>query len=172
MKKLATLLTLVILAGMVSCSKPKANNAVNNTSPAKCENKPPSINQLEEWISNNSDSVQIWYFKTTAFAHSQNVNGSWKKWSNWEDSDMLLTMDLTNDIITIYSPKPQTYTIYSNPEKGYDSDGDYKIVFDFIDQDEDHGAMWLMQRKSGASEIYIFFANIKWCYRVKRVTEQ
>ena len=172
MKKFATLFALVVLAGMVSCSKPKANNAVNNTSPAKCENKPSPINQPgdqpEEWICNNSDSVQILYFKTTSFATS----GYRSAWSDWEDSDIPLTMDLNNDIITIYSQKPQTYKIYSNPEKGYDSDGDYKIVFKFIDQNDDYGTMWLIQRKSGASEIYIFFADIKWCYRVIRVTEQ
>lgn len=120
-------------------------------------------------ISSVSASAQTWYFRTTAFAQSQKVNGYWKEWSSWQDSDMSLTMNLDNDVIKIYSPKPQTYKIYSNPEKGYDSDGDYKIVFKFIDQDGDYGTMWLLQRKSGASEVYIFFANIKWCYRVRRV---
>lgn len=116
-------------------------------------------------------SAQVLNFKTTAYASTtyNSYYQKWNKWSSWEDSDMLLTINLNNDRVTIYSPVTQLYVIYKHVGNYYDSDGDYNMVFKFIDQDSDYGTMRLLQRTSGASEIYVEFANVKWCYRVIRI---
>lgn len=114
---------------------------------------------------------QILKFRTTAFAsNSYNYyTQRWTGWSSWENSDMLLTINLNNDVVTIYSPKTQIYSIYDFDGEFYDSDGDYNMVFWFIDQDYDKGKMKLLQRTSGASEVYIEFSDLRWCYRVVRI---
>lgn len=110
---------------------------------------------------------QVMGFRTTAYAQKEKVYGYWSSWSDWEDSDMLLTIDLNTDVVTIYSPRTQIYSIYNVEDPYYDSDGDYNLVLKFIDQDYDRGTMRLLQRVSGASEVYIEFANVMWVYRVR-----
>lgn len=113
-------------------------------------------------------SSQTINFKTISFAEKEYnySTQSWEAWSSWEDSNMLLTIDMSNDIVTIYSPKVQIYQIYSSNGSYYDDDDDLHVLFKFVDQDGDNGTMRLLQRTSGSSEIYIEFSNIKWCYRV------
>lgn len=50
----------------------------------------------------------------------------------------------------------------------YDTDGDYNMVYKFVDQDGDRGTMKLLMRANGQSEIYIMFNNVKRCYIVER----
>lgn len=118
-----------------------------------------------------SSFSQVLTFRTTLFATNEYnyYSQRWSGWSNWEKSDMLLTIDLSNDIITIFSPVTQVYKIYSYEESYRDSDGDVHIKYKFVDQDGDYGTLKLLQRANGASEIYIYFNNISWCYRVLRI---
>lgn len=115
-----------------------------------------------------SSYSQTLHYRTVAFStNSYNTyTSSWSGWSEWEESDMLLTMDLDTDIVTIYSPITQVYYLQKFVTSFYDSDGDFHIIIKFIDQDKDIGTLRLLQRKSGESEVYIEFGNIKFCYRV------
>lgn len=114
-------------------------------------------------------NAQVLNFKTTGFSYKYKDGYSWTNWSALEKSNMSLTIDMNNDIVTIYSPNVQVYGIYSHEGNYYDSDGDYNMVFKFIDQDGDYGTMSLIQRVNGHSEVYIRFSNIQWCYRVIRL---
>lgn len=114
-------------------------------------------------------SAQVVNFRTTAYAQKTKTYGTWSSWSDWQSSNMLITVDLNNDIVTVYSPKTQIYAVYESVSNYYDSDGDYNMVFRFIDQDYDYGIMRLLQRTSGHSEIYIEFSNMMWVYRVRRL---
>lgn len=111
---------------------------------------------------------QVLTFKSTAFACNVYSNGYWSGWSDWEDSNLYITMNLNTDVVTIYSPVKQIYHIYKSEGEYYDEDGDYNADFSFIDNDLDKGTMKLLQRKTGVSEIYIYFANVTWCYTVVR----
>ena len=118
-----------------------------------------------------SVSAQVIKFRTVAYSENRydfNLQ-RWNGWSDWEKSNMLLTIDLQNDVIKVYSPTPQIYKVYESGESYYDSDGDLNILFNFIDQDYDKGVVRLLQRRSGSSEIYIEFLNVRWCYRVLRL---
>lgn len=114
---------------------------------------------------------QVIKFKTVAYAENKYdyYTQKWSGWSDWERSGMLLTIDLQNDLVTIYSPVTQVYRIYRAEESYYDSDGDFNLPFKFIDQDGDKGTLKLLQRTSGSFEIYIEFLNVRWCYRVIRL---
>lgn len=116
-------------------------------------------------------NAQVLQFKTTSYAENRYnyTTQKWSGWSRWEPSNMLLTIDLNSDIITVYSPKTQIYVIYKAEASYTDSDGDLHVPFKFIDQDGDRGTIKLLQRKSGSSEVYIEFSNIRWCYQVIRL---
>ena len=100
----------------------------------------------------------------------KNSQGLWEDWSKWEDSDVQITMDLTTDIVTIYSKDKQVYQITDYVESSTDSDGDDIVKLRFVDQDGDQGTMRLIERNSeNRSEIYIDFNNITWVYEVRRI---
>lgn len=113
-------------------------------------------------------SAQVIKFRTVAYAENKYnyYTQKWSGWSDWEKSNMLLTFDLKNDRIIVYSPVTQIYRIYKAEESYYDSDGNFNMPFRFIDQDGDNGVLKLLQRVSGSSEIYIEFLNVRWCYKV------
>ena len=100
-----------------------------------------------------SASSQIQQYRTQAFSYKQQNYD----WSDWEESNMLVIFDFSTDIVTIYSPTTQYYQIISQPQSGYDSDGEGYVKFRFIDQDGDQGTLKLMIR------------NITWCYVVRRI---
>ena len=116
-------------------------------------------------------SAQVLKYRTVAFAENQyNYNTQrWSGWSDWASSNMLLTIDLQQDIVKIYSPVIQTYKIFEAESNFYDSDGDLNLVYRMYDQDYDRGKLRLLQRTSGSSEVYIEFADIKWCYSVRKL---
>lgn len=108
---------------------------------------------------------QVLTYRTTAYA----AKARGGEWSAWQNSNMRLVINMNTDVVTIYSPKVQVYSIYKNVSNYYDSDGDCNMVFKFRDQDGDYGTLRLLQRLNGASEVYIEFSNIRWCYRVIRI---
>lgn len=115
-----------------------------------------------------SVSAQVINLKTTAFTFKEynRYTKQWSEWSKWQSSNMLVTINANNDKIIIYSPSIQIYRVYGRANQYYDYDGEYNTVFDFIDQDNDKGQIRLLKRKSGNVELYVEFANVKWCYRV------
>lgn len=93
-------------------------------------------------------------------------NGYWNNWSDWESTEVLITID--SSLITIYSQKIQSYQIISNGNS-YIEEGIKCIDFKFIDQDGDRGTMTFATKPSGQSEIYIRFKNVQWVYIVIRI---
>lgn len=113
-------------------------------------------------------SAQTQWYK--GYQYSQryvNTYGNWTSWSDWSICNIPIKFDLNSDVITIYSKKTQIYKVYKS-DSYVDSDGETVVRFYFIDQDLDYGHMRLMIRSNGASQIYIDFKDISWCYNVKR----
>lgn len=110
-------------------------------------------------------------FKTTQYASASVINGRYY-WGDWENSNMILSMNLNTDQIIIYSPKTQVYQIYATYNDGniyFDSDGGSNIRFYVIDQDYDKGSIRLRVERNGNSQIYIDFSNVAWVYNVVRI---
>lgn len=114
-------------------------------------------------------SAQTISFRTTSYTYKEMGYYGWTDWKPYQSSNMLITMDLTNDVVTIYSPKTQIYAIYSYNGSYVDSDGDQISKYSFVDQDGDIGQMRLVIRRNGTSELYIDFSNIIWVYSVIRL---
>lgn len=115
-----------------------------------------------------TSSAQIISFRTTAFSHKERTTHGWSSWSNWESDCSLMTMDLTNDMIVIYTQKTQYYNIISIGSHYREGNAEIQ-EFGFIDQDGDRGTFRLVMRSTGRSEVYIAFNNVTWGYIVKRL---
>ena len=78
---------------------------------------------------------------------------------------MLVTIDFINDIIRIYSPVHQKYTITQYIKNYTDYYGGKQVEFRFIDQDYDYGTMRLRLEANGNAQIYIDFIDVM-CYNI------
>lgn len=113
--------------------------------------------------------AQVYYYRTTEFAYKQAYSdGTWTNWSDWEDSNLLVVINFSQDIVKINSPTKQIYHITKYIRNYTDNSGGKQVEFSFIDQDYDRGNMRLRIEKNGNSQIYIDFANIMWVYNVVR----
>lgn len=119
-------------------------------------------------ISMVSASAQVLNFRTTSYTYKENYGYGWSNWAPFENSNLLITINLNTDVVTIYSSKIQRYQIIDYIGTTTDQDGDTTIKYRFIDQDGDYGHMRLVQRNGSKSEIYIDFRNVIWVYSVIR----
>lgn len=112
------------------------------------------------------------FFKTTGFAMKQKYsNGVWSNWTDWQDSDMYITMNLETDVVKVFSPETQVYRITEHVRNYTDDSGGKQAEYRFIDQDGDRGSMRLRIEKNGNNQIYIEFADVMWVYNVRRISE-
>lgn len=113
------------------------------------------------------DSIR--YYTTTSFSIKKVVNGEWTDWSEWEESGMIITMNITKDVVEILSPKAQIYNITENKGLYFDQEDGRNVNFSFVDQDGDKGTMRLRIEKNGNSQMYIEYANVMWVYNLIRI---
>lgn len=118
-----------------------------------------------------SSFAQVQWYQTTGFKKANVYNGTYSWPSQWETSNMKVSIDLDNDLITIYSPRTQVYAIYDTYNNGNayrDSGGGQTVKFYAVDQDYDKCTIRLRVESNGNSQIYVDFSNVAWVYNVRR----
>ena len=99
------------------------------------------------------DSIR--YYETTSFSMKKVVKGEWTDWSEWEESGMIITMNLTKDVVEILSPKAQIYNITENKGLYFDQEDGRNVNFSFVDQEGYKGVIRLRIEKNSNSQMYI-----------------
>lgn len=110
----------------------------------------------------------VMLFRTTKFASADIYNGQYY-WGNWQKSDLLVSMDVINDIITVHSKYRQTYYVMKHGETYNDPGGGQQVMLYVIDQDKDQGTVRLRIDRNGTAQIYVDFTNMAWVYNVVRI---
>ena len=116
----------------------------------------------------NAQYYSTQWYKTTAFA-SQTYNyytQSWNNWTSWQDSNVNIKFDLSNDIISIYSTQTQVYSVFNVGTAYIDTGGGRQIKFNARDGDGDRADIRLRIEKNGNSQIYVDYADMRWVYNV------
>jgi len=117
-----------------------------------------------------SSSAQTYSYRSTSFAIKYvDDNGRWTDWSDWQNSDLLITINFDNDIVKIYSQTRQVYKITEFVGSYTDTSGGKQVEFRFIDQDGDRGTMRLRVETNGNSQLYVQFNNCIWVYNVRKI---
>lgn len=114
-----------------------------------------------------SSKAQIQYYKTTAYAYAKIYNNKYY-WSDWYNSNIVLTINLNNDVITIYSPKIQSYKVYKVGSIENNRTIGSQLTFYVYDQDFDRGTIRLRVAPDKTSQIYVDFSDVAWVYNVIR----
>lgn len=116
---------------------------------------------------------QVTKFKTTSFSiKSKNeYTEKWTKWSEAEDVEILITFDLTNERIKIFSKEEQEYDIIKYFDKKIDEDGDETIKLQCVNEDGLKCIVRIVVLNSnyGQRQLYIDFADIMWVYDINKL---
>jgi hypothetical protein len=118
----------------------------------------------------NAQNYNTQWYKTTAFA-SQTYNyytSSWNNWTDWQKSNMNIKFDLNNDVIVIYSPQIQIYSVFNVGTPFTDSSGGQQVKFNAYDSEDDRVDIRLRIERNGNSQIYVDYADMRWVYNVVR----
>ena len=109
-------------------------------------------------------NAQVNYYQAKQFAIKYVNNGVWTDWSDWEDSNVMLSIDEENDLIKVYTENRQTYVVVKHNGSYTDSSGGKQIEFGVVDQDGDKGKVRLRLEKNGNAQLYVEFKDIMWVY--------
>lgn len=117
-------------------------------------------------ITISTQAGTLWY-RSTSFASAKIINNRYY-WGDWVDSDLAISIDLSNDVIIVYSQVRQIYKVVREGEVSTDNSGGQQITFPVIDQDSDRGAVRLRVESNGNAQIYVDFNDVAWVYNVVR----
>lgn len=110
---------------------------------------------------------QVYKLKTTSFTSMFKINEyKWSEWSDWEETSVLITIDLTKERVTIYSKEIQEYDIIEYEEVTYDKEGDKTVPFICVNKDGLKCRVRLIRlySKDETTQLYVDFSDVKWAY--------
>ncbi|MCS7212411.1 MAG: hypothetical protein NZ844_12385, partial [Chloroherpetonaceae bacterium] len=112
--------------------------------------------------------AQVYKLKSTGFSYKVKNGDTWSRWSDWEDSGLLITIDLDKARITIFSKDTQVYNIARNEGTSHDSDGDETLSLYCVDKKGLNCRVRLVQLHSqgGRLQLYVDYNDIMWGYNV------
>lgn len=117
--------------------------------------------------------AQVTKFKSSGFAtkFKNEYSGNWGKWSDFKETEVLITIDLTNERIKIFSKKEQVYDIIKYFDKETDSDGDETIEFQCVNEDglKCHVRFVILNSQNGRRQLYVDFSDVMWVYNIYRL---
>ena len=119
----------------------------------------------------NISFSQVIKFRTTSTASSSFVDKI-QKWGNWEEEsnskDILISMDITNERIKIYSKTEQVFDIIEYYAKTTDDDNDEVISFQCVDKDGSKCKFRIVTIKSqeNRKQLYVGYSDVTFLYNM------
>ena len=110
-----------------------------------------------------SMDAQTYKYKTTAFAYKTLGNHGWSRWTDWEQSSMLVVINADRDVITVYSQDPQEYDIIDYQGEERDSNGK-SIRYLCVNEDGLRCNIRLRKQYDGSIQLYVDFNDVMWVY--------
>ena len=117
---------------------------------------------------------QVTKFKTTSTAMST-YNDYSNKWREFESvsggSDILISIDLTNERVKIFSKREQILDIIKYYDKKTDRDGDETIAFLCVDSDglKCKVRYIILNSQEGRKQLYVGYSDVTYLYNIYRL---
>lgn len=115
----------------------------------------------------NEASAEVHKFKTTDFAYRTcDDDGDWSNWSDWEESSMLVVINIDEDEITIYSNETQEFDIYEYEGTDDSDKSDITMTMNCVDTDGLRCQIRLRTYEEG-EQLYVDYNNIMYVYNLE-----
>lgn len=95
-----------------------------------------------------------------------NENGTWGEWSDWEETNSLITYNVVNQRITIYGEPNRTFDIIDKKEVT-NSEGDKIFTMNCLGHNETKCIFIIHIEKEGNIQFYIYYDEAALVYNVK-----
>lgn len=92
-----------------------------------------------------------------------------EKWDPFEDTDILVSINLDGKKIKIYSKETQSYDIIKSEKKKLDKDGDETLRFYCEDQNGStcYVDFVVLNSRNGVRQLYIKYSDAQFVYNIK-----
>ena len=103
-----------------------------------------------------------------AFKYKNDKTQRWDQWSDWEDVDILVTIDSDPQRIKIFSEKEQIYDIIKYKGETTDSDGDITSEWICVNEDGRKCGVRIVKLNShnNIQQLYVDFADFIFVYNI------
>lgn len=117
--------------------------------------------------------AQVTKFRTNSFSMKtkNEKTKQWTKWSEAEKADILITIDIENNRIKIFSKGEQVYDIIKYYEKVTDDEGDETIQFQCVNEDglKCIVRFVILNSREGRRQLYVDFADVMIVYSIYKL---
>lgn len=113
-------------------------------------------------------SAQKYRFKTSSYSvMEQDTKGKWGKWSDFKDTNIIITLDGDKDRIVVNSQQTQLYNIETYG-RTIENDTDKTVTFNCIDNSGNRCVIEIITRKTQGNRIqfYINYPDLKIVYNI------
>ena len=86
------------------------------------------------------------------------------EWGEWEDCNIVITIDFDNDFIKVYSKRTQNYVVVSSGEQYEDAYGGVNIDMVAVDEEGIECNMRLRIQDDGIAQLYSYYSDVAWVY--------
>lgn len=113
-------------------------------------------------------NAQKYTYKSTAYAYKYvNEYGYWTDWTDWQSSNVKITIDTDTSILSIYSKTPQVYYLKEYLGRFEDEKGGIQHRWLIRDNEYLRAELRLRKELSGNLQLYIEYRDAMWVYNVK-----
>lgn len=101
--------------------------------------------------------------KASSFAIGERDSSGAIAWGEWEPTDIILTINLDDNFIKVYSQKEQNYVIVEYGEE-YREDEGTNINMTAVDEEGIECEILFRVQDDGEIQLYSFYSNVAWVY--------
>lgn len=120
-------------------------------------------------LSSNAIS-QVLKFRSYSFSVKYQERNYWSKWSEPEETSVLIVFNLEKERVSIFSKETQEYDIIEAYKKVIDSDGDEVYKYVCIDKNGlKCNIRWIFLKSQSRWQVYVDYKDMMWVYNVKLI---
>jgi hypothetical protein len=115
---------------------------------------------------------QFYKYKSTSVSMRFKLDeNKWSDWSEPEEAIILLTIDVNNDRITVYSKETQIYEILEYKDKTTDEDGDDVLSHYCLDKNggKCFVKLFVLNSQNKRKQLYVFYNDMQWVYNINYI---
>ncbi|MCQ2289285.1 MAG: hypothetical protein MJZ74_09330 [Muribaculaceae bacterium] len=118
------------------------------------------------WLWAGIASSQVTNYSTNRLYSSENTSQGWTQWTSEQTCDTPITIDWTNETVTVEGNATQSYNLLYQDDAYTDASGNEVCSYRLVDQYGDRGEMKMTTSDNGDTQIVIEFQDVRWCYDV------
>lgn len=111
-----------------------------------------------------SASAQTYRYRASSYAFGERNSYGNIVWDEWEDCNVIITIDLDRDFIKVYSKREQNYVIVHCGDEYTDNSRGKSVDMTAVDEEGIECTVRLRVQDDGVIQLYAFYNNIAWVY--------